>query len=364
MSAKRRKPELSHRRRVRLALEHRQTDRVPIAMVCSGLRSPVERAVRRLLKARRGPSLEEYLDPLIDIKAILAPEVGPPRPPDTDIWGVRRKRVSYGPGEYMEIDHYPLGQAEDAGDLDAHAWPSADWFDCSALPQQVRADRKEGNHCLMAMNGNPFETSWYMRGLERMMLDFLDKPELARAILRRVTDFYVEYFRRILSAAEGEIDLVFTADDIGGQEGLLLSLDMWADFIKPCHERINKVIHEFGARVIYHSDGAVMRAVPGLIDMGIDVLQALQFDARGMDPTALKEHYGQRLCFCGGVSVQRTLPFGTVEDVREEVRRHIAALGKDGGYILGPSHAVQAGTPAENVLAMFDTAAATEMPPS
>ncbi|HUS46506.1 MAG TPA: uroporphyrinogen decarboxylase family protein [Phycisphaerae bacterium] len=364
MNSNRREAELSHRRRVRLALERGQTDRVPIAMVCSGLNPPVERAVRRHLKAARGLSLEEYLDPLIDIKAVWPPEVGPPRPPDTDIWGVRRKRVSYGPGEYMEIDHYPLAQADDAGDLDAHAWPSADWFDYSALSQQVRAERRQGDHCLMAMNGNPFETSWYMRGLERMMIDLVDKPELAREVLRRVTDFYVEYFRRILSAAEGEIDLVFTADDIGGQQGLLVSLEMWAEFIKPCHERINKAVHEFGARVIYHSDGAVMQAVPGLIDMGIDVLQALQFDARGMDPAVLQERYGERLCFCGGVSVQRTLPFGTVEDVREEVRRRIAVLGAGGGYILGPSHAVQAGTPPENVLAMFDTAAETPVPPA
>jgi uroporphyrinogen decarboxylase len=99
-----------------------------------------------------------------------------------------------------------------------------------------------------------------------------------------------------------------------------------------------------------------MEAVPGLIDMGIDVLQALQFDAAGMDPVALKRLYGNRLCFEGGVSVQRTLPFGTADEVRAEVRRLIEVLGRDGGYILGPAHAIQAGTPPENILALFDTA--------
>jgi uroporphyrinogen decarboxylase len=91
--------------------------------------------------------------------------------------------------------------------------------------------------------------------------------------------------------------------------------------------------------------------------MGIDVLQALQFDAKGMDDEALKRGYGDRLCFQGGISVQSTLPFGTAEDVEAEVRRRIDVLGKGGGYILGPSHAIQAGTPPENVVAMFDTAA-------
>ena len=136
-----------------------------------------------------------------------------------------------------------------------------------------------------------------------------------------------------------------------------MSLDMWERHIKPCHVRLNQAIHELGAKVIYHSDGAVMEAVPGLIDMGIDVLQALQFDARGMDAEELKQRYGDRLCFEGGVSVQRTLPFGTPDDVRREVRHLVATLGRSGGYILGPSHAIQAGTPPENVVAMFDTAA-------
>jgi uroporphyrinogen decarboxylase len=152
------------------------------------------------------------------------------------------------------------------------------------------------------------------------------------------------------------VDLAFTADDIAGQRGLLLSLDMWERFIKPHHRRLNRAIHEFGVKVIYHSDGAVTKAVPGLIDMGIDVLQALQFSARGMDPGALKQDFGDRLCFEGGVSVQTTLPFGTVDEVRGETEKLITVLGRSGGYILGPSHAIQAGTPPENVLAMFDTA--------
>jgi uroporphyrinogen decarboxylase len=99
-----------------------------------------------------------------------------------------------------------------------------------------------------------------------------------------------------------------------------------------------------------------MEAVEGLIDMEIDVLQALQFSAVGMDPAELKRRFGDRLCFEGGVSVQTTLPFGSPEDVRREVEELIAVLGENGGYILGPSHAVQAGTPPENIVAMFDAA--------
>ncbi len=100
-----------------------------------------------------------------------------------------------------------------------------------------------------------------------------------------------------------------------------------------------------------------MDAVPGLVDMGIDILQPLQFDARGMDPQVLKERYGRQLCFQGGVSVQTTLPFGSPDDVRQEVRERIDILGRNGGYILGPSHVIQDGTPPANIVAMFETAA-------
>ncbi len=353
--------ELSHRERVRLALEHHETDRVPIAMICSGFGGDLAGQVDAYLKEQRGIGLEEYVEPLIDVKTVGPPYVGPPLPARTDMWGVRRGPVSYGRGEYNEIEYYPLGDAETVADIEAHDWPSPDWFDYAVLPERIAALRREGDHCLMASNGNIFESSWYMRGFERMFMDLAVNPDLADAIAQHVADFYCEHFRRILGAADGEIDLVFTADDVGGQQGLLMSLSMWAEHIKPHHERMNAVIHDFGAKVIYHSDGAVQQAVPGLIDMGIDVLQALQFDAEGMDPRNLKENYMDVLCFEGGVSVQHTLPFGTVEEVEQEVRDRIDVLGYRGGYILGPSHCIQTGTPPQNVVAMFETAAAHPM---
>ncbi len=349
--------ELSHRERVRLALEHQETDRVPIAMVCSGINPPAYRDLTQYLRRERNLSVEEYLHPLLDIKSVAPAYLGPTLEPGQDYWGVVREPISYGSGEYQEIRHYPLAQAESVDDLERHRWPSPDWFDYSVLPDRIAAAQAEGEYCLMAANGNIFETSWYMRGFERMLMDLALNPELARAILGRVCEFYVEHFRRVLSAAGGRIDLVFTADDLGSQEDLLMSLPMWEEYIKPFHTRLNQVIHDFGAKVIYHSDGSVMKAVPGLIEAGIDVLQALQFDARGMDPVVLKQQYGDRLCFQGGVSVQHTLPFGTAEEVAQEVRERIAVLGHGGGYILGPSHAIQAGTPPENIVALFDTAA-------
>ncbi len=347
---------LCGRERVRLALEHQCTDRVPIGMVCAGINAPAERALEAWLARHRGLDVRRWLQPMVDIVEVAPPYIGPPLPAGTDIWGVARRDVSYGSGAYSEIERYPLAGPLVPEDLARHRWPSLSWFDFAALPGAIAAARAVSDKCVMVTNGNIFETAWYMRGFEQMLMDVMTDEELVRAIMGRVTDFYVAYFSRLLEAAPGQVDLVFTADDIGDQRGLLMPFGRWERLLKPCHRRLNDAIHERGARVIYHTDGSIMEAAAGLVEMGIDVLQALQFSADNMDPRLLKERFGARLCFAGGVSVQTTLPFGTVDDVRREVEERIRVLGRDGGYILGPSHWIQAGTPPENIVAMFDTA--------
>lgn len=348
---------LTHRERVQLAQEHRETDRTPVAMVCAGINAPARTALEDYLQRTRGIGVDAYLRPIIDLHPVAPRYIGPALPEGMDFWGVHRSPVSYGADCYTEIDHYPLAAITDISQLDSLSWPSTAWFDYASIPAQIAALRAEDDYAFMASGwGNIFETAWYMRGFEQLFTDLLDNPELADGIMSRVTTFYVEHYRRILEQAPGDFALAFTADDIGGQDGLLLSPALWETHLKPHHVRLNRAIHEYGVRVIYHSDGAVMDAVPGLIEMGIDVLQALQFDAAGMDPARLKADHGDALSFEGGVSVQHTLPFGTPDDVRREVRHLIATLGRGGGYILGPAHVIQAGTPPENIAAMFDTA--------
>ncbi len=347
---------LSGRERVRLALLHETTDRIPIGLVCGGINPPALRGMDEWLRRERGISANDYLTPIVDIVEVAPRYIGPPLAPDEDIWGVRRREVSYGSGSYNEIANYPLAGDWTPASLKKHRWPDPSWFDYSVLPEAIRATRQESEKCVMVTNGNIFETSWYMRGFEAMLMDVMSDEELVHAIMGRVTDFYGAYFSRILEAAPGQIDLVFTADDIGDQRGLLMPYDRWERMLKPYHRRMNNAIHERGAKVIYHTDGSIMVAVAGLIDMGIDVLQALQFSADNMDHVRLKSEHGQRLCFEGGVSVQTTLPFGTAAEVRAETEDRIRVLGRGGGYILGPSHWIQAGTPPVNIVAMFDAA--------
>lgn len=344
---------MTSRERVLAALDHRETDRVPIAMVCGGINPPALRALDEYLISNRGIDAESYINSFLDVDEVwVTGEFGQ----ELDMWGVVRKNISYGEGSYSEIIHHPLGVMNTLDEIRRYDFPRAGNMPVDEMAGKIKHLRRSGDRSIVLANANLFETTWYMRGFENTFEDMMLRPDLVHFIMDKVTAFFAEYFYEILQRCHGDIDMVFTADDIGHQEGLLVSLDMWEEFIKPYHVRINEMIHDMGARVIYHTDGAVSEAVPGLIDMGIDVLQALQFSAAEMDPEHLKDNYGRSLSFEGGMCVQKVLPFGSMEEVRAECRRLISILGKNGGYLCGPSHFIQAGTPAENIAAFFDEA--------
>ena len=349
---------MTSRERVMTALSHKEPDIVPFSLGF-GINYPAKKALSDYMK-KDITELDNLLVSLTDIRHVGPKYIGSKERnisfPDgsyIDIWGVRRSPVKNEKDTYLEISDYPLQNLTTVEELENYIFPSVDWFDFSVIPEQIESHNKNGEYAIMMGNGNIFETSWYMRGLEDMFADLLTEKEYSHWLFNKVTEFFIGYFKKALEAANGKIDLAFTADDIGGQNDLLISLPLWEEMIKPYHKRMNKTIHEYGAKIVYHSDGAVMKAIGGLMDMGIDVLEAVQFDAAGMNPVGLKEIAGDKLSFHGGVSVQSTLPFGTPEEVEAEVKKRIKVLGKNGGYILAPSHAVQAGTPPENIYAFL-----------
>ena len=351
---------MTSRERVLAALAHKESDMVPFSLGF-GINYPAKAAFAEYMMLDMG-KLDLLLGSISDIRHVGPKYIGPKDRnigfsdgSYVDIWGVSRSPVKNERDTYMEIGKHPLANMT-AEDLDGYMFPCVEWFDFSTIPEQIESHKKNGDYAIMASGGNIFESSWYMRGLENMFADLIAEKEFAGKLINKVTEYFVGYCHKMLEAADGGIDLVFTADDIGGQNDLLISLPMWEEMLKPCHRRLNETIHGYGAKVVYHSDGAVMKAVDGLVEMGIDVLEALQFDAGGMDPVKLKEMAGDRLCFHGGVSVQSTLPFGTPQEVETEVKERIKILGENGGYILAPSHAIQAGTPPENIYAFLKTA--------
>ena len=202
--------------------------------------------------------------------------------------------------------------------------------------------------------GSVFETAWQLRGMQELLIDLVTEPELPRFIMRRLTDLHVENTRRVLDLVGDRLDLVYFYDDVATQNSLMMSPETWRNEVRPHHARLVELAHSRGVPVMYHCDGAIARLIPELIELGVDVLNPIQPDAAGMDARALKDEFGDRLAFHGGVDIVNTLPRGTPDEVAAEVRRCVEILGEHGGYVLCSSHHVQPDTPVENVLAMYD----------
>ena len=203
----------------------------------------------------------------------------------------------------------------------------------------------------------PFYYHNLLRGLEQSLIDPLIDPELTQAMVNRIADFFYAHHRRMFEACQGLIDVAQVTDDLGSQTGPLISVELYRTFYAPHHQRFIDLCHEFGIKVFHHDDGSCRAFLPLLVEMGIDILNPVQWVCPGMDRKELKAEFGDRICFHGAVDNQRILPFGTVAEVRAEVRECIDALASDGtGYILAPCHNLQANTPVENIIAMYDEA--------
>lgn len=269
------------------------------------------------------------------------------------IFGRLFKRVKNETGVY-ESNVDVLADAESVGDLEKHCWPDPDWWDFSALPDVIREINGEGRYHFRYRIGTVFELAWQLRGLDKFFMDLVLNPDMASYLLDRITEILCELADCALSAGGELIDMVYFYDDVASNSSLLISKDMWNEFIRPRHEKIIAVAKKHDKSVMYHSDGAMRGLIPELLDMGIDVLNPIQPDAEGMELSGLKKDFGRRLCFHGGIDIKETLPNGTPDEVRAEVSDRVSKLGEDGGYILASSHHIQSDTPLENVLAMYD----------
>lgn len=265
------------------------------------------------------------------------------------IYGYKRHWVSSFGGRTDEVIENPLANAKSVAGVEAYEWPEADWFDYSTLSRQCQ---DVGDYAVL-FNLGGLGCVANLIGFERMLVDMLRDPTFVEACFDRLTHFYVEFLDRVLTAAAGGIDIICIQDDFGTQQGPLISFDLYRRFYKPYHKRMFDVAHRHRAKAMMHSCGAVFDFIPELIEIGVDILDPIQTNAAGMDPTRLKAEFGSALCFHGGIDTQDTLVNGSPEDVRRHIDSLVAALAGGGGYILAPSHYIQADAPFENVLAMF-----------
>jgi uroporphyrinogen decarboxylase len=273
-----------------------------------------------------------------------------------DFFGVVWKPVKNRFATYNEIAFHPLGHVTTVREVEEYAWPSPDWWDYSNLKNDIARINRDERYCILFFVGGAFESPWYMRGLERFLMDLVECPDIAEAISRKCSEFFHARALRAIEAADGAIDMIYSGGDIGTQRGMMLNPDLWRKHIKPYATPLLRTFKDMGLITMYHSCGSIIPVIDDLIEMGLDILDPIQPKARDMSPENLKALFGGRLSFHGGIDEQELLPRGTPEQVRAETERIIGVFGADGGYIVCSAHAFQADTPPENALAMYEAA--------
>ncbi|MCL4396407.1 MAG: hypothetical protein M1482_16665 [Chloroflexi bacterium] len=268
----------------------------------------------------------------------------------TDEWGVTWKCVEYGTrfgtGKYTEPFGHPL--ADDAA-VGPYRSPDPCRAELYQEAERVVREYKDEYWVVGVVPTTIFECAWALRGYERLMTDLMLRPDLADTVLDFPYAYHTQVTRRLV---ETGVDMIWLGDDVGAQNGMLISPAAWRRFLKPRMAELIASLRKINPeiKIAYHSDGAIYPIVPELIEIGIDVLNPIQPGA--IDPLRLKAEFGDHLCFWGSIDLQHTLPYGTPAEVATEVTTRIGTLGRSGGLIVGPTHNVQLDTPLENFWAM------------
>jgi uroporphyrinogen decarboxylase len=368
------------RLRVEAALNHQETDRVPLSMTITEipyirlrdyLGLPPDKKLR--------PNRFGEVNPAIDLLQILSfdttsikladpqRDITPlPSPDGTtyDEWGVGRKRVDLGKGAFLlEVSHSPLdGKHPDDINPDDYPWP--DPFDLGridGLEERARILYEETDLALIGrFGGTIMEQAAFLRGYETWLMDLVLFPDFARELMNRIADIQIALDEGGIREA-GRYLSIFKAsgDDLGMQDRPMFSRKVWQEILRPILSRrwkaARNALDSNGAgqvKLMFHSDGAIRSFIPDLIKDGIQVLDPIQTSASGMALEDLKSQFGSELVFHGAIDTQMLLPAGTPEQVYNETKRVIKILGSGGGLILGPVHNVQPDVPPENLVAM------------
>ncbi len=374
------KAEMTSRERVMAALNHQEPDRVPLDLsqvAGDGITLTAYRNLLKHLGIERTPQVknlqtqaarvdEEVLRRFhIDTRGIGlgAPDGFKPIWLDDhtfqDEWGVVRTMP---PGAfYYDLIRAPLAEEDTLAAVDRFRWPDPD------DPGRIRGLREKARQLhgetdfaiAVDLNCSFFLRCCELRGWENFYTDLVANVEFAEALMDRYLEFRLRVAERALKEVEANVDIVMvTSDDLGGTDRTLISPAVYRSLIKPRQKRTFEFFKQrTGAKLFFHTDGAIYDFLPDFVDMGVDVLNPIQVSAVGMEDTRkLKQEFGHHLTFWGAIDTHHVLPYGSPADVREEVRTRIRDLGPGGGYVVCSVHNIQPEVPPENVVAMFDAA--------
>lgn len=270
-------------------------------------------------------------------------------------FGERYKYAEFEGGKYLEASYLPFAGIDKLEDLDRSLFPTADCFDYSTIKQQCETVRDYAVCFGTAGDMDFINSIARARGMEEVLIDLLTDNPVYLEIMDARFKFYYDMHERALQAADGLIDFVHIGEDLGNQNGPMISMDIFEKHFAPKFKQYFDMAHSYGARTMMHICGCAYEFLPRLIELGLDVYDVVQPTTPVMDIANLHKQFGDKLVFCGSVCVQTTMAWDKPEDVEREVKRRLD-LFPQGGLFLGPTHAIQVGSPMENILALYRSA--------
>jgi uroporphyrinogen decarboxylase len=345
---------MTSRDRVLAAFAHAEPDRVPAWLGASP-------EFRALARRHLGLPDDEALSVAVgdDFRRVYAGFAGPAAVHPTagltcdgatyrSPFGVERHGYGYG-----QPFVHPLAQATALDEVHAYPWPDPAWTDTSDIRCQAAAWK--GEYAVLGGDWSPFfHDAVDLLGMETMLVQMYERPQLVDAVLAHIVDYYAGSSRRIFDAAADAIDIFFIGNDFGTQTGPIMGEALFRRFMLPHLRRLVDLGHAYGLRVMMHCCGAYYPLIPLMIEIGMDGLQSLQPHTRHMEPARLKHDFGDRILLNGCIDTQRILIEGTPEMVRAQTREVLAIMKPGGGYVASPSHDyLLPETPVENVIAMY-----------
>jgi len=292
------------------------------------------------------------IDGVYDVKPVRTCDHHPDDP-QADIWGLRRKAINYGAGSYDEFDNHPLEQIESVEQIHAYRWPRPEDHDFGRFTHDMAAAPR--HRVVRVGDYEPFLLYCALRGMELAMMDLKIEPEIVDAALEHIFQYHYSLNARLFEMAHGRADITYVAEDLGGQTSLLFGLPEIRKYLLPRQKKMADLARSFGVHVFYHTDGAAREIIPDLLSVtGIEILNPIQWRCPGMEREGLVRDFGGRVIFHGAVDNQFTLPFGTVQDVRNEVLDNIRIFSGS-RWICAPCHNLQPVTPTANIVTLYET---------
>ena len=364
----------SHRERVLATLNHQKPDRVPIDLMgnASMLLDETYFSLRDYLNLSPIPPIRsgttanyyderilEYLD--IDFRRLFLKRNSKNKIANdkdnifTDEWGIQYRKT----GQYVNAVTHPLLNLKDKKEVQNYSWPKAeDIFSAEGLAEDAKHLFNETDHALVARNPMPggfLEHSCNLMSMEAFFVTLMYEPEIAQCIINHLLKIYKDVYTMFLDAVGPFVQMVEVSDDLGSQDNLLISPQMYREFLKPAEFELYNLIHEKApnAALFHHTDGAVFDLIPDLIEVGVNVLNPVQTSSRGMDAKRLKESFGNSITFHG--TIEKLIKSKTTDELIAEVKSNIDTFGTDGGYILAPSNHIMDTAP-EKIVLMYKTA--------